>query len=115
MIIIQKKKNLSILDLEKSIKKNKEDIISKMILGKSIEGSVNGQFYLHKYEGEKIEDNILYTKINQNKKKKIYNLKSNSSVKRNIIMKKLNGLEKYKKNKINIINSLNLDFDLHSD
>ena len=111
----EKKKNLSILDLEKSIKKNKEDIISKMILGKSIEGSVNGQFYLHKYEGEKIEDNILYTKINQNKKKKIYNLKSNSSVKKNIIMKKLNGLEKYKKNKINIINSLNLDFDLHSD
>ena len=42
-------------------------------------------------------------------------MKSNSSVKRNIIMKKLNGLEKYKKNKINIINSLNLDFDLHSD
>ncbi len=110
-----KKKSLSILDLEKSIKKNKEDIISKMILGKSIEGSLDGQFYLPKPEGEKTDDNIIYNKINQNKVKKVYNLKSNSSVKRSNIMKKLNGLEKYNRNKINIINSLNLDFDLHSD
>ena len=112
---MKKKKNVSILDLEKSIKKNKEDIISKMILGKSIEGSLDGQFYLPKPEGEKTDDNIIYNKINQNKVKKVYKLKSNSSVKRSNIMKKLNGLEKYNRNKINIINSLNLDFDLHSD
>jgi len=111
----EKKKNLGIYELEKSIKKNKEDIISKMILGKSIEGSLNDPFYLVKPQGEKTEENILYNKINQNKGKKIYNLKVNSSVKRSVIMRKLNGLEKYKKNKINVISSLNLEFDLHSD
>ena len=86
-----------------------------MILGKSIEGSLNDPFYLVKPQGEKTEENILYNKINQNKGKKIYNLKVNSSVKRSVIMRKLNGLEKYKKNKINVISSLNLEFDLHSD
>ena len=100
-------------DLQKNILKNKEDIISKMILGKSIHGNFNDNFYIVKNEGEENEENIFKNRMKS--PKKIINLKNSSSIKKSVLLKDLYGLKEYNNKKIRLRNSLNLDLECKSD
>ena len=109
----KKKKDLAFQDLQKNILKNKEDIISKMILGKSIHGNFNDNFYIVKNEGEENEENIFKNRMKS--PKKIINLKNSSSIKKSVLLKDLYGLKEYNNKKIRLRNSLNLDLECKSD
>ena len=100
----------SLNELHKSVLNNNKDLISKMLFGKDVKESdtknLRDKYYFASFENENGEEELF------KKRKKIPKLISNNyptALRKSAILKKLKGLEKYKKNQMIIRNSLNIE------
>jgi hypothetical protein len=94
--IIRLKKDKSISELKRNIlKNNRQDFISKILLGKSVENydKNNDDYYFLN-----VENNYIKSSINSKRKE--------TNIRESILMKDLTGIESYNDKKHRLINSL---------